>query len=155
MPSPRPSAWERWSEESTVDKTFLLEIVTPYGLIVSSKVEEVYVPGIQGDMDVLPGHAPLITSLRIGELHYKRDKEVHYLAVNRGFAEITPSRATILVDTAEPAGEIDVARAKAAEARAEAKLKTLYPKDPVYPQELEALERARTRLRVAGKALRD
>ncbi len=138
-----------------MDKTFLLEIVTPYGLIVSSKVEEVYLPGSQGDMDVLPGHAPLITSLRIGELHYKRDKEVHHLAINRGFAEITPSRATILVDTAEPAGEIDVARAKAAEARAETRLKTLSSKDPPYPQEMEALERARVRLRVAGKAARE
>ena len=134
-----------------MDKTFLLEIVTPYGLIVSSKVEEVYIPGSRGDMDVLPGHAPLITSLRIGELHYKRDKEVHHLAVNRGFAEITPSRATILVDTAESAGEIDVARAQAAEARAEARLKTLSPKDPGYPLEMEALERARVRLRVAKK----
>jgi F-type H+-transporting ATPase subunit epsilon len=155
MPSPRPSAWERWSEEAAVDKTFLLEIVTPHGLIISSKVEEVYVPGSRGDMDVLPGHAPLITSLRVGELHYKQEKEVHYLAINRGFAEVTPNRTTILVDTAEPADEIDVARARAAQARAEERLKNLTPRDPGYPQELEALERARVRLRVAEKAPRE
>ena len=152
MPSPRPSAWERWSKETDVEKTFLLEIVTPHGLIVSSKVEEVYVPGTQGDMDVLPGHAPLLTSLRVGELHFKQDKEVHYLAINRGFAEVTPTRTTILADTAEPAGEIDVARARAAQARAEERLKALTPRDPGYPRELEALDRARVRLRVAEKA---
>jgi F-type H+-transporting ATPase subunit epsilon len=134
-----------------VDKTFLLEVVTPHGLVVSSKVEEVYVPGSQGDFDVLPGHAPLLTSLRIGELHYKLDKEVHYLAVNRGFAEVTPARTTILVDTAESAGDIDIDRARAAKARAGEKLKTLTPKDPAYPQELEALER----LRVAERAARE
>jgi len=135
-----------------VEKTFLLEIVTPHGLIISSKVEEVYVPGTQGDMDILPGHAALLTSLRVGELHYKQEKEVHYLAVNRGFAEVTPTRTTILADTAEPAGEIDVARARAAQARAEERLKNLTPREPGYPQELEALERARVRLRVAEKA---
>lgn len=138
-----------------MDKTFLLEVVTPYGLVVSSKVEEVYVPGSQGDFDVLPGHAPLLTSLRIGELHYKLDKEVHYLAVNRGFAEITPARTTILVDTAESAGDIDVDRARAAKTRAEEKLKTLTPKDPAYPQELEALERAKVRLRVTERTARE
>jgi F-type H+-transporting ATPase subunit epsilon len=118
-------------------------------------VEEVYIPGSQGDMDVLPGHAPLITSLRVGELHYKQEKEVHYLAINRGFAEVTPARTTILVDTAEPTGEIDVARARAAQARAEERLKSLTPQDPGYPQEQEALERARVRLRVAEKASRE
>jgi F-type H+-transporting ATPase subunit epsilon len=138
-----------------VDKTFLLEVVTPYGLVVSSKVEEVYVPGSQGDFDVLPGHAPLLTSLRIGELHYKRDQEVHYLAVNRGFAEVTPARTTILVDTAESGRDIDVDRARAAQARAEENLKALTPKDPAYPQELEALERAKVRIRVAERTARE
>jgi F-type H+-transporting ATPase subunit epsilon len=138
-----------------VDKTFLLEVVTPHGLVVSSIVVEVYVPGSQGDFDVLPGHAPLLTSLRIGELHYKLDKGVQYLAVNRGCAEVTPARITILVDTAESAGDIDVDRARAAKTRAEEKLKTLTPKDPTYPQELEALERAKVRLRVAERAARE
>ena len=137
-----------------MDKTFLLEVVTPHGLVVSTKVEEAYVPGSQGDLDILPGHAPLLTSLRIGELHYRRDKEVHYLAVNRGFAEVTPIRTTVLVDTAESAGDIDVERAQTAKARAEEKLKTLTPKDPAFPQELEALERAKVRLRVAERAAR-
>lgn len=138
-----------------MDNTFLLEVVTPYGLVVSSKVEEVYVQGSEGDFDVLPGHAPLLASLRVGELHYKQDKKVHYLAINRGFAEVTPLRTTILADTAELAGEINLARAQAAKARAEEKLKTLTAKDPAYQVELEALERARVRIRVAEKATRE
>jgi F-type H+-transporting ATPase subunit epsilon len=137
-----------------MDKYFLLEIVTPYGLVVSSKVEEAYIPGSQGDFGVLPGHIPFLTSLRIGELHYRRDKEVHFLAINRGFAEVTPSRTTILTDTGEPAEEIDVERAQTAKFRAEERLKNLVKEDPAYHQERDSLERARVRLRIAEKATR-
>jgi F-type H+-transporting ATPase subunit epsilon len=138
-----------------MDKTFLLEIVTPYGLVVSSKVEEAYLPGSLGDFDVLPGHAPLLTSLRIGELRYKRDREVHSLAINRGFAEVTPTKTTILVDTAEPAEGIDLERAKAAKARSEERLKSLSQKAPDYQNAVEALERAKVRMQVAEKAPRE
>ena len=138
-----------------MDKTFILEIVTPYGLVVNSKVEEVYIPGGQGDFGVLPGHAPFLTSLRIGELHYRREKEVHFLAINRGFAEVTPTKTTILTDTAESAAEIDMERAKSAKARVEERLKTLAKDDPTYPQEISALERAKVRIRVSEKAPRE
>ncbi len=138
-----------------MDKTFILEIVTPHGLVVNSKVEEVYIPGSQGDFGVLPGHAPFLTSLRIGELHYRREKEVHFLAINRGFAEVTPAKTTILADTAEPAAEVDIERARAAKARAEDRLKTLSKEDPAYLQEIEALERAKVRIRVAEKGPRE
>ena len=138
-----------------MDKLFLLEIVTPYGLVVSSKVEEAYIPGSQGDFGVLPGHAPFLTSLRIGELHYRQDNEVHYVSINHGFAEVTPEKTTLLTDTAELAGEINVERAQAARTRAEEKLKTLSREDPTYLQELEALERARLRIRVSEKAPRE
>jgi F-type H+-transporting ATPase subunit epsilon len=137
------------------DKVFLLEIVTPRGMVVSSKVEEAYLPGNMGDLGILPGHAPLLTSLRIGELHYKRDKEIFSVAINRGFAEVTPTKATILTDTAEPAKEIDLARAQTAKTRAEERLKALAKEDPAYLQEWEALERARMRIRVAEKTSRD
>jgi F-type H+-transporting ATPase subunit epsilon len=138
-----------------VDKLFLLEIVTPYGLVVSSKVEEAYIPGSQGDFGVLPGHAPFLTSLRIGELHYRQGNEVKYITINRGFAEVTPAKTTILTDAAEPAGEISIERAQAAKMRAEEKLKTLSKEDPTYIQELEAAERARIRIRAAEKAPRE
>jgi F-type H+-transporting ATPase subunit epsilon len=138
-----------------VDKLFLLEIVTPYGLVVSSKVEEAYIPGSQGDFGVLPGHAPFLTSLRIGELHYRQGNEVNYVTINRGFAEVTPTKTTLLTDTAEPAGEINVERAQTAKSRAEERLKTLPKEDPAYVQEAEAAERARIRIRVAEKAPRE
>ena len=138
-----------------MEKKFLLEIVTPSGLVASSKVEEAYIPGSQGDFGVLPGHAPLLTSLRVGALHYKQDREVYFLAINRGFAEVTPGRTTILVDSAEPAEGIDLARARAAKSRAEERLKALSPKDPDFQKELEALERAKVRIRVAEKAPRE
>ena len=137
-----------------MDKYFLLEIVTPYGLAVSLKVEDAYIPGIQGDFGVLPGHIPFLTSLRIGELHYRWDKEVHFFAINHGFAEVTPTRTTILTDTAEAAEEIDIERAQTAKTRAEEKLKGLAKDDPAYLKEKEALERAKARLRIAEKAPR-
>ena len=155
MPSPRPNGLGRLPKEDAVEKNFLLEIVTPYGLVVSSKVEEAYIPGSQGDFGVLPGHAPLLTSLRIGELHYKQGKEVHFLAINRGFAEVTPGKTTILADTAEPAEGINLERARAAEARSEERLKSLSPKASDYQKELEALERAKVRIRAAEKAPRE
>ncbi len=137
-----------------MEKNFLLEIVTPYGLVVSSKVEEAYIPGRDGDFGVLPGHAPLLALLRVGELRYKQDREVHSLAINRGFAEVTPNRTTLLVDTAEAADQIDLERAQAAKSRAEERLKSLSAKDPEYAQEMEAFERAKVRIRVAEKAPR-
>ncbi len=138
-----------------MDKLFLLEIVTPYGLVVSSKVEEAYIPGSRGDFGVLPGHAPFLTSLRIGELHYRQQNEVHFISINHGFAEVTPTKTTVLTDTAELAGEIDVERARAARTRAEEKLRTLSQEEPAYLKEREALERAQMRIRVAEKAPRE
>jgi F-type H+-transporting ATPase subunit epsilon len=80
---------------------------------------------------------------------------VHYISINHGFAEVTPEKTTILTDTAELAGEIDVERARAARTRAEEKLKTLSKEEPAYLQEMEALERARMRIRVSEKAPRE
>jgi len=134
-----------------MDKSFLLEIVTPQGLVVSTQVEEAYIPGSQGDFGILPGHAPFLTSLRVGELHYRQGQEIHYVAVNRGFAEVLAKRTTILTDTAEPAGEIDIDRAKRAQIRATQQLKTLLQEDPDYRKEKDALERARIRIQVAAK----
>ncbi len=134
-----------------MDKTFLLEIVTPKGLVVSTQVDEAYIPGSQGDFGILPGHAPFLTSLRVGELHYRQGKEIHYIAVNRGFADVLARRTTILTDTAEPAGEIDIGRAQRAQIRAAEQLKTLPQDDPDYQREKDALERARIRIQVAAK----
>lgn len=134
------------------EKSLKLEIVTPHGLVVSAKVEEIYLPGMKGDLDVLPGHAPLLTSLRIGELHYRWGKETTHMAINRGFAEITASKVIILTDSAEAAENIDIPRAQQAKTRAEEALRNLSKDHPSYPSTRAALERAQIRLRVAAKA---
>lgn len=134
-----------------MEKTFLLEVVTPYGIVVNSQVEEAYIPGSHGDFGVLPGHAHLLTSLRVGEMHYYRDKKTYYLAINRGFVEVTPTKTTIITDTAERPEDIDLNRAQLAKARAEEKLKSLTSKDPEYEETRQALARAKIRISLGEK----
>src|SRR5438093_12730734 len=90
-----------------------LEIVTPERKILCETVDEVVLPGREGYLGVLPGHAPLLTSLKIGQVEYRKGKQPFYLSLAWGFAEILPERVTILAEIAEPAEEIDVERAQA------------------------------------------
>ena len=99
-----------------------LEIVTPDRALVTEQVDEVQVPGSEGYFGVLPGHAPLLASLQVGELWYRKGQEKHYLALAFGFGEIQPDRVTILAQTAEHAHEINVARAESSMKRAEQRL---------------------------------
>jgi len=128
-----------------------LEIVTPYRKVVDAEVEEVTATGKLGEFGVLPGHAPFLTSLKIGELAYKYDGKVEHMALNWGYFEIRDDRIIILVETAETAEEIDVERAKAALGRAEEKLKHLTTEDKQFKVYEAALERAVIRVQVAGK----
>ncbi len=102
--------------------TLQLAIVTPDKMVVKETADEVQIPGKAGYLDVLPGHAPLITELMIGEIAYKHGGVTEYLSVAWGFAEVLPDKVTILAQTAERAAEIDVKRAQEAKARAEAAL---------------------------------
>jgi F-type H+-transporting ATPase subunit epsilon len=131
-----------------------LEIVTPYKKVVDMEVEEVTATGKLGEFGVLPGHAPFLTSLRIGELAYKYGGKVEHMALNWGYFEIKDDKIIVLVETAEAAEEIDVERAKAAQGRAEEKLKQLAPEDKQFKVYEAALERALIRVQVAGKAVR-
>ena len=131
--------------------TFQLEIVTPEKLVVKDAVEELQMPGANGYLGILPGHAPLITELAIGELTYKIGGTTHRLAVAWGFAEVLPDRVTILAETAERPEDIDVARAQESKSRAEERLKS-GSTDVDYERAEKALQRAETRLAVAGKA---
>jgi F-type H+-transporting ATPase subunit epsilon len=131
-----------------------LEIVTPYKKVVDMEVEEVTATGKLGEFGVLPGHAPFLTSLRIGELAYKYDGKVEHMALNWGYFEIRDDKIIVLVETAEAAEEIDVERAKAALGRAEEKLKHLTEEDKQFKVYEAALERAMIRVQVAGKAFR-
>ncbi|KAA0891682.1 F0F1 ATP synthase subunit epsilon [Oryzomonas rubra] len=131
-----------------------LEIVTPYKKVVDIEVDEVTATGKLGEFGVLPGHAPFLTSLRIGELAYKYDGKAEHMALNWGYFEIKDDRIIVLVETAELAEEIDVERAKAAQGRAEEKLKHLTTEDKQFKVYEAALERALIRMQVAGKAVR-
>src|SRR6201998_3138082 len=101
-----------------------LIVVTPGRQLLRESVVEVTVPGLEGQLGILPGHAPLMTELGIGELAYRTSTSSQpiVLAVISGFAEVLPDRVTVLAETAERAEEIDLARAEEAKARAEKRL---------------------------------
>jgi F-type H+-transporting ATPase subunit epsilon len=96
-----------------------LEFVTPERALAQNDVDEVVLPGELGDLGVLPGHAPLLTALRPGEMWYRKGNERTYAFVAGGFAEIVQDRVSILAQVAERAEEIDIERAEAARRRAE------------------------------------
>ncbi len=100
-----------------------LDVVTPEKKLLSEQVDEVVLPGREGYLGVLPGHAPLLTSLTVGKVQYRQGTEVHYLALAWGFAEILPAKVTILADIAEDESEIDLERAEAKKAEIERALK--------------------------------
>jgi F-type H+-transporting ATPase subunit epsilon len=133
-------------------ETFQLEIVTPEKKVVATTAEEVQIPGKNGYLGILPGHAPLITELAVGEITYRdmSGSNEQRLAVAWGFAEVLPAKVTILAESAERPSEIDVARAREAKTRAEERLAS---GDTTVDVEraLDALQRAETRLEVAGK----
>lgn len=130
--------------------TFQLEIVTPEKVVVKDTAEEAQIPGKNGYLGVLPGHAPLITELAVGEISYRSGEVTHHLCVAWGFAEVLPDKVTVLAETAERAEEIDVKRAQGAKQRAEDRLASGKP-DVDYHRADSALRRAETRLDVAEK----
>ena len=127
-----------------------LDIVTPEKRLASITVDEVVLPGTEGSMGVLPGHAPLLTGLDIGELMYRKGREKHYVAVARGFAEVLGDRVTVLAEVAERAEDIDAARAERARDRA---LERLRGRDPEtdFNRAQVALEKAIIRIEVAHR----
>lgn len=138
--------------------TFQLEIVTPEKKVVDTVAEEIQIPGKNGYLGVLPGHAPLIAELAVGEITFREssgsssgpNSNEQRLAVAWGFAEVLPDKVTILAETAERPSEIDPERARKAKERAEERLAS---GDTTLDVEraLDALQRAETRLEVAGK----
>jgi F-type H+-transporting ATPase subunit epsilon len=130
--------------------TFQLEIVTPEKMVVRDVAEEMQIPGKNGYLGVLPGHAPLITELAVGEITYRNANITHHLAVAWGFAEVLPDKVTILAETAERAEEVDVNRAQAAKQRAETNLNKASTEGE-FDKVSGDLKRAETRLEVAEK----
>jgi len=128
-----------------------LEIVTPERSILHDSVDEVEIPGADGYFGVLPGHTPLLASLQVGQLWYRKGTEITYLSVAFGFAEVLPDRVTILAQIAERAEEISVERAQAERARAEAELARKVS-DVDMERARVSLMKALTRLQVANRA---
>ena len=131
-------------------ETFQLEIVTPEKKVVQAKAEEIQIPGSNGYLGIMPGHAPLITELAVGEITFRENANQQRLAVAWGFAEVLPDKVTILAESAERPSEIDVERARKAKERAEQRLAS---GDTTVDVEraLDALARAQARLDVAAK----
>jgi len=128
-----------------------LHVVSADRALVDATVDEVEVPGAEGYFGVLPGHTPMLATLQVGQLSYRQGQETHYLAIAFGFAEVQPTQVTILAEIAEPAAEIDVARAEAAKKRAEDRLNK-----PTVDMDFErariAMLKALVRLQVASRA---
>jgi F-type H+-transporting ATPase subunit epsilon len=130
--------------------TFQLEIVTPEKLIIKDRAEEMQIPGKKGYLGILPGHAPLISELSVGQISYRNGSETHYLCVAWGFAEVLPDKVTILAETAERGQDVDCERARKAKERAEKRLMSGDLEVDV-PRAQDALARANARLGAAEK----
>nr|WP_206529628.1 F0F1 ATP synthase subunit epsilon [Brevibacillus sp. SYP-B805] len=126
-----------------------VEVVTPERVVYSGEASMVIARGVEGDLGILPNHMPLVTPLKIAPVRIKTegDKEIK-MAVSGGFMEVRGDKVTIIAETAERPEDIDVARAKAAKARAEQRLSERHPDLDVRRAEL-ALQRAMARLDVA------
>ena len=129
-----------------------LVVVTPEKQVLRQSAKEVQVPGADGYLGILPGHAPLITELGIGELSYHdmSGKESEHLVIIRGFAEVLGDRVTVLAETAEFAEEIDIARAEAAKVRADKRLAS-GDTNIDWDRAAVSLQRALIRIQVARK----
>ena len=130
--------------------TIKLDVVTAERVVFSDEVDVVVAPGVEGQLGILPYHAPLMTMLQPGELLVRKGEEELCIAVSGGFLEVRPDRVIVLADAAERAEEIDVSRAEEAKRRAEERLREHAP--GVDTAQVEAsLRRALVRIEVVGR----
>jgi len=125
-------------------------LVTPERALVHEQVEELQIPGAEGYLGILPGHAPLFSELKVGELGYRIGERWFWLSVAWGFVEVLPDQVRVLAETAERAHEIDLERANRAKQRAEERI-AKGGDDIDYKRALIALERALIRIQVSRK----
>ncbi len=127
------------------------EIVTAERVVYSDEVDVVVAPGIDGQLGILPHHAPLMTMLQPGELMVRKGVEEHSIFVSGGFLEVRGDKVVLLADAAERAEEIDISRAEAAKRRAEERI-TEYPAHLDHARAEAALQRSLMRLKIAEKS---
>ncbi|MFD1435381.1 F0F1 ATP synthase subunit epsilon [Kroppenstedtia eburnea] len=131
--------------------TMQLDIVTPERKVYSEQVEMVIARAEEGDIGILPNHAPYVSPLKVTAVKVKKDGEEFFVAVSGGFIEVRENTVIILAETAEMPGEIDIERAESAKERAEERLADRKREDIDFKRAEIALQKALTRLRV-GKS---
>ena len=124
-----------------------LEIVTPERSALTEQVDEVVLPSLDGYLGVLPGHAPLLAQLDVGEVSYRSGQQRKYLAISGGYAEVQRGSVSVLARTAELSEEIDLDRARRAKDKAESAMKDDLPVDQIKHIEVR-LKRAISRIGV-------
>ena len=133
------------------DSTFKLSVVSPERLVLSEEVEEAQVSGKNGCLGILPGHAPLMTELDIGELSYRQGDRTGYLAVTWGYCEVLSNQVIVLAERADRAEEVDRERAQASMDRANKRLANLQDPDIDFLRARTSLQRALIRVQVSQK----
>jgi F-type H+-transporting ATPase subunit epsilon len=135
--------------------TLLLEIVTPERLAYSEEVDSVVCPGVEGELGVLPHHAPLLTTLGLGELRIRRGGEEEFFAIAGGFLQVRPDKVVVMAETADMAAEIDVEKAEEARREAERALSEGFEEPADLARARASLQRALIRIRVAERRHRE
>jgi F-type H+-transporting ATPase subunit epsilon len=130
-----------------------LEIVTAERVVYSEDVDVLVAPGVDGELGVLPRHAPLLTMLKPGEIRVVKDDEESFIAVSGGFLEVLGNNVTILADTAEHASEIDIERSEEALRRAQERVAASVS-DADLERAVASMRRSQARLRVARRRRR-
>ena len=133
----------------------LLEIVTPERLAYSDEVDSVQLPGVEGELGVLPHHAPLVSTLGVGELRFRKDGVEESFAIVGGFLQVRPDKVVVLAETADMASEIDLEKAQEARREAERALETSYSEGADLAAARAALQQALLRIRVAERRHRE
>lgn len=131
--------------------TIKLEIVTAESSVFSEDVDIIIAPGIEGELGILPRHAPLMTALQAGELRVRKGSEEYSMYISGGFLEVRPDRVIVLADACERVEEIDIERAEEAKRRAEKKLSEKYVPEVDAARAEAAMKRALLRLKLADR----
>jgi F-type H+-transporting ATPase subunit epsilon len=132
-----------------------LEIVTPERQVFSEEVDSVVCPGIEGELGVLPHHAPLLTTLGVGELRIRRGGEEEFFAIAGGFLQVRPDKVVVMAETADMAADIDIEKAQEARREAEQALAEGFEEPADLARARAALQRALLRIRVAERRRRE
>jgi F-type H+-transporting ATPase subunit epsilon len=133
----------------------LLEIVTPERMVFSEEVDAVTLPGSEGELGVLPHHAPLVSTLGIGELRIRRGGEEELFAIAGGFVQVRPDKVVVMAETADMASEIDLERAQEARREAERALESGFQEGADLAAARAALQQALLRIRVGERRHRE